>query len=294
MNYNSAYGVGSIGYDPYNVYAQVQSSARANTLQSQANAERQMKFQTQANAAAMDFNSLEAAKNRDWQEYMSNTAHQREVQDLIAAGLNPVLSASGGNGAAVGSGATASGVTSSGASGMVDTALTAAIPTMFNNILQAQVALEGQKTSAASAAAVAGINAEASKAVGSAHDAATRYAADSAYKGTVLDAAVGLEKQGKEHEHEEYMAKQYPTTWAGLLNAALDASSDGRLARFITDMTDALTNKSNPIENIVESVVNGIKKIFEPSEVKKQYEEAGNVAGGYETFMPSKGHGGKF
>lgn len=49
--------------------------------------------------------SKSARRQMDFQEAMSRTAHQREVEDLRLAGLNPILSATGGAGASTPSGA---------------------------------------------------------------------------------------------------------------------------------------------------------------------------------------------
>lgn len=144
---NNAFGSGALG--------EINKSTALNNAWSAQQASQLRDWQVQQNEKAMEFNAREAAKNRDWQQMMSNTAHQREVKDLQAAGLNPVLSAMNGNGASVGSGATASGVTSSGAKGEADTSRNSAIASILATVFNARNQMDMANLSAQTNLAVA-------------------------------------------------------------------------------------------------------------------------------------------
>lgn len=227
-----------------------QSNSAFNAEQAQINRE----WQEKQNAKAMEFNASEAAKNRAWQEMMSNTAHQREVKDLMAAGLNPVLSAMNGNGASVTSGATASGVTSSGGQASADTSTSGAIANLLGSLIGASTQLQSANINARTQEAVADkytamsqIVAEINKAaaLGSAsiHADASRYSADAAKVASMFGAV------------QSSSASRYATDVANAYKEQYGTSQGSWIAGKVKDFGD-FTGLTGPVSDFFQGLGN--------------------------------------
>uniref|UniRef100_A0AAU8B9E9 DNA pilot protein n=1 Tax=Dulem virus 170 TaxID=3145647 RepID=A0AAU8B9E9_9VIRU len=245
-----------------------------NNAISQANAREQMQFQREQNAIAMAFNALEANKSRDWQAFMSNTAHQREVRDLIAAGLNPVLAAN--NGASTPSGATASGVTSSGAMGNVDTSLSGAVASLVGTVVGAKAQLDVANTNAKTNLEIAKLNQETQKYLGELSARTSVYATDKGYESSryAADMSYGASRYASDMSkmiadlqsatsyginsaniaNELYMKQNYPSTPFQAITSSMNAKAEANDEGSLYNSTKNMYSFYSSIDMIVDFV----------------------------------------
>lgn len=183
--------------------SQISGITAGNNVWSAQQAKELRDWQSQQAQITRDYNAAEAAKNRSWQKEMSDTAHQREIKDLQKAGLNPVLSVLGGNGASITSGATASAQTPSGAMGSTDMSGASSFVNLMGNMLNQMTELSKMNTSALTNLAVADkytamnkytaeLGARTQLTTAGISAAASRYAADQHLKGSQANAYASI------------------------------------------------------------------------------------------------------
>lgn len=164
-----------------------------------AQAEASRDWSHKENQLAMAHSSSEAQKNREWQEKMSNTAHQREIKDLVAAGLNPVLSSNGGASTPVG--ASGQGYANGGSSASADSSA-ASVAGLFSSMINNAAQLQMNDKNLAFQRE----NLEASKAIAQLQANTQLATSQNSLLGTQLSAQAQMASAGTSAEAQRYAA----------------------------------------------------------------------------------------